>query len=263
MPVRQDGIPVRHGTHQVGKLSQGGRPSSISVAAGQSCGPRLYSRAMSERHPHARLQCRQSGWLALLATPAPAGLWASCGFFEAAQWQHAQIAADDPTMSCAYTDLPASQPHALVRVSALGIVRLMPGHACIDLIKPMAGVVVTSWFEMINDRSLHGKRQGMAGTAPLNHRSAEVRVPAARPATVVFDSAEDLPGSYRHTCRTASSLVRPEGAQALLLAEPEWRGWPLSCRLSLRSLDATPVPALADAPPTCVAAPALTMPSAL
>lgn len=132
------------------------------------------------------------------------------------------------------------------------MVRLVPGHDCMELTEPKAGMAVMSWWEPTYVNPHAGKVQSMRGKAPTGMRSAELRVPANVPTTVVLDYLPGEAMGRANICRITRSFVPRAGQQLQMLAYGVF-GWPSRCVVELTDIDTgLPVPT-APADPSCQA----------
>lgn len=151
---------------------------------------------------HALPRFRLSQWLAWGLAPLLAGCATVAGMTDdAATWMRA------------YAEPPASRPHALMRASVVGQLRLIPGSACMNFKAPGSGAVISSTVGLLNDTSHHDRKQGMRGQAPAGYQSAELRLPAGVPSTLVYGAVWRDGAGHVRSCQVARSFVPMAGQQ--------------------------------------------------
>lgn len=113
----------------------------------------------------------------------------------------------------------ADSPHARIRLSADGALRITPNSSCADFMKPETGVALFSTFSMKDYSHLHGRQLGMQGEAPAGLLSTEIRLKANEPAVITFTRSWQVRGTA-YSCHVHQQ-IRPEAnAQYQLLAVP-------------------------------------------
>ena len=158
-----------------------------------------------------------------------------------------EIMSDMHSWIHAYREPANGVPSALVRISALGQFRLIPGRACFDRYQPGAGAVISSTMSLLNDTSHHGRIQGMKGEAPKGFVSAELRLPSGVPNTLVYDAIWG-DGKLVYSCTSYRSFVPRAGAQYQVQAFVERPG---RCVVELTSLDDAKTVSTDEAPMVC------------
>lgn len=105
---------------------------------------------------------------------------------------------------------PVMGDTAMVRFSTNGDLMLIPDRNCTDWSAPDAGVVVA--HKPFGGPKFNGRKIGMAGEAPAGFTSAEVKVPAGKPLTVVFKS-EIMNYPWIYTCEGNFTFLPKPGEQ--------------------------------------------------
>lgn len=162
--------------------------------------------------------------------------WPACGiaFLLAGCATVAEMTDDAATWMRAYVEPPASQPHALMRASVAGQLRLIPGSACMNFKTPGAGAVISSTISLLNDTSHHDRKQGMRGQAPTGYQSAELRLYAGVPSTLVYGSVWRDGAGHVRSCQVARSFVPVAGQQYQMTSVVDAA---TGCGVELRMLD--------------------------
>lgn len=163
----------------------------------------------------------------------------------------AEMTDDAATWMRAYVEPPASQLHALMRASVAGQLRLIPGSACMNFKTPGAGAVISSTISLLNDTSHHDRKQGMRGQAPAGYQSAEVRLYAGVPSTLVYGSVWRDGAGHVRSCQVARSFVPVAGQQYQMTSVVDAA---TGCGVELREVDSGELVATQAAPPTCESA---------
>jgi hypothetical protein len=133
------------------------------------------------------------------------------------------------TASSDYVE-PSSGPTTRVRFATNANIIVIPDKSCIDWSAPRAGVVVSNRAFIAGKPSAIGKNLNMPGEKPKGIAYAEVKVSAAKPLTVMFDSV-DSEADWHYTCTAQFTFLPKENEdyQVVVLG-------PRGCKIEVVSL---------------------------